>query len=71
LLVTAWIALLLASGFPENYFAGSFGSQISADAGALIAASVVFVGLLLTFVRNAVRELRPFFLPFVVLVAVE
>jgi len=71
LIVTAWVFLLFASGLPKIVLQEVYKYQVSADMGALIAGSVVFVGLVLTFVWGTVRRLCPFFVLFVVLVGVE
>ncbi len=71
LIITAWVFLILSSGLPRIILQEVFGSPVSADLGAVIAGSVVLVGLLLTFVWNDVRALRPFFTLFLVLVGVE
>jgi hypothetical protein len=71
LIVTAWVFLLFASGLPRILLQEIFDYQVSAALGAAIAATVVLLGLLLTFVWNAVRGLRAFFVLFLVLVGVE
>jgi len=71
LILTAWVFLLFASGLPRIILQEVYKYQVSTDMGALIAGSVVFVGLVLTFVWGTVRRLRPFFVLFVVLVGVE
>ncbi len=71
LIVTAWVFLLLTSGLPRIILQEIFKYQVSADLGAEMALAVVLLGIALTFIWGAVRSLRPFFILFVVLVAVE
>ncbi len=69
--VTAWVFLLLASGLPRIILQEVFNYQVSSDLGSILAGSVVLIGLLLTYVWDAVRGLRLFFGLFLVLVCVE
>lgn len=71
LTITAWIFLLLASGLPRIVLQEIFKYKVSGDLGSGIAAVVVIIGLALTFIWDAVRALRPFFVLFLVLVGVE
>jgi hypothetical protein len=71
LIITAWVFLLLTSGLPRIILQEVFKYQVSADLGAEMAMAVVLLGIALTFIWGAVRSLRPFFILFVVLVAVE
>lgn len=71
ILATAWIFLLLSSGLHRIILQEIFGFKVSPNLGALIAVMVVLAGLLLTIVWKAVRELRPFFFLFLVLVFIE
>ena len=71
LIIAAWVFLVLASGLPRVILQEVFKYQVSADLGAEMAMGVVLLGLALTFVWGAVRSLRPFFILFMVLVAVE
>jgi len=48
-----------------------FNFQVSSDLGALLAGGVVLIGLALTFILDAIRPLRSFFMLFLVLVGVE
>ena len=68
LIVTTWVFLLLASGLPRILLQEIFDYQVSASLGTAISATVVLLGLLLTFVWNAARGLRTFFVLFLVLV---
>jgi hypothetical protein len=68
---TAWIFLLLSSMLPIIILREVFHQTISEDVRSEIAASVVIVGLALTFVWEVVRPLRPFFILFLVLIGVE
>ena len=71
LIITAWTFLLLSSGLPHIILQEVFNYQVSDDLGAAIAGTGVLIGLTLTFVWEAVRRLRPFFVLFLVLVGVE
>ena len=71
LIVTAWVFLLFASSLPRIILQEVFKFQVSSDLGAILAGSVVLVGLVLTFLWSTVRPLRPFFVLFLVLVGVE
>ena len=71
MILTAWIFLLLASSLPRIILQEVFDYPVSADLGAVIAATVVLIGLILTFVWNAARGLRSFFVLFLILVGVE
>lgn len=71
ILATAWIFLLLSSGLPRIILQEIFGFKVSPNLGALIAVMVVLAGLLLTIVWKVVRELRPFFFLFLMLVFIE
>ena len=71
LIITAWIFLVLASGLPRIVLQEIFKFEVSSDLGAVIAGGVVLVGLALTFIWDAIRPLRPFFVLFLVLVGVE
>jgi membrane protease YdiL (CAAX protease family) len=68
---TAWVFLLLASGLPRIVLQEIFHYPVSGDLGSGIAAAVVFAGFALTFLWDAVRGLRSFFILFIVLVGVE
>jgi hypothetical protein len=70
-IITAWIFLLFASSLPRIILQEVFKIPVSADQGAILAGTVVLIGLLLTFVWSDVRALRPFFILFLVLIAVE
>ena len=69
LIVTAWIFLLVASGLPRIILQEVLGYQVSFNFASMIAAVVIFIGLILTLIWNEVRGLRPFFL--LVLVGIE
>ena len=71
LIVTAWLFLLLASGLPRVILQEGFGFEVSLNLSSLIAATVIFIGLTLSLVWDSVRELRQFFILFLVLVGVE
>ncbi len=71
LIIIAWVFLLLASNLPRILLQEIFKYQVSGDLGSGIAAVVVMAGFALTFVWDAVRPLRPFFILFLVLVGVE
>jgi hypothetical protein len=71
LIVTAWLFLLLASGLPRIILQEGFGFEVSLNLSSLIAATVIFIGLTLSLVWDSVRELRQFFILFLVLVGVE
>ena len=70
-LITAWVFLLLASGLPRIILQEIFKYQVSDDLQSGIAAVVVLTGFALTFIWDAVRSLRSFFVLFLVLVGVE
>ena len=71
LIITAWTFLLLASLLPRIILQEIFKVQVSADLASAIAGSVLVAGLILTFVRSAVRLLRSFFIVGLVLVGAE
>ena len=71
LIITAWTFLLLASLLPKIVLQEIFKYQVSGDLGAVIAGSVFFIGLLLSFAWRTIRGLRPFFILGLVLVAAE
>ena len=71
LIITAWTFLLLASSLPRIILQEIFKVQVSADLASAIAGSVLVAGLILTFVRSAVRLLRSFFIVGLVLVGAE
>ena len=71
LIVIAWVFLLLASGLPRILLQEIFKFEVSSDLGAVIAGGTVLVGLVLTFLWQPMRALRPFFILFLVLVGVE
>jgi len=71
LVITAWTFLLLASLLPKIILQEIFKVQVSADLGAIIAGSVLLIGLILTLIWDTVRGLRPFFIVGLVLVGVE
>jgi len=71
LLFTAWIFLLLSSGLPRIILQEVFDYPVTSDLGAIIAATVVLTGLVLTFAWSAMQRLRSFFVLFLILVAVE
>jgi len=71
LIVTAWIFLLLASGLPRIILQEVFGYQVSLNLSSFVAAFVILIGLTLTFLWSDIRELRQFFILFVILVGVE
>jgi CAAX amino terminal protease family. len=62
LIVTAWIFLLLASGLPRIILQEVFGYPVSFNSASMIAAVVIFIGLILTLIWNEIGGLRPFFL---------
>lgn len=70
-IVTAWVFLLLASMLPIIVLQEVFHQTVSSDLRSAIAAGVVIVGLILTFMWDALRSLRNFFILFLVLVGVE
>jgi len=71
LIITTWIFLLLASGLPRIILQEIFGIQVSLNIASVLAAVVLSVGLMLTYVWKNVRELRSFFILFLILVGVE
>ncbi len=71
LIITAWIFLLLASNLPRIILQEIFGVQVSLGMTSASAVVVLGVGLVLTYVWKDVRELRSFFVLFLVLVSVE
>ena len=71
MIITAWVFLLLSSTLPLIILQEVFHQTVSDDLRSAITASVVMVGLALTFLWDAVRPLRSFFILFLVLVAVE
>ena len=71
LIVTAWVFLLLASGLARIILQEVFGYEVSLNLSSLIAAIVILIGLIMTFLWSDIRELRQFFILFMVLVAAE
>ncbi len=71
IIITAWVFLLLASSIPKIILQEIFHQTISDDLRSAMAANVILVGLALTFLWNALRPLRPFFLLFLVLIWLE
>ena len=71
LIVISWVFLLLASGLPRILLQEIFKFQVSSNLGAVLAGGVVLVGFVLTFIWDAIRALRPFFVLFLVLVGAE
>jgi membrane protease YdiL (CAAX protease family) len=71
MIITAWIFLLLASSIPMIFLQEVLGQAVSANLRSAMAAAVILAGLALTFVWNAVRPLRPFFILFLVLVGAQ
>jgi hypothetical protein len=71
LVVIAWVFLLLASSIPMIFMQEVLHQSVSENLRSLMAAIVVLAGLLLTFVWNAIRPLRSFFVLFLVLVGLE
>ena len=71
LLITAWTFLLLASLLPKIILQEIFKVPVSGDLGAVIAGTVFFVGLLLSFAWSTVCGLRPFFIVGLILVGTE
>ena len=70
-LITAWIFLLLASSIPMIILREIFHKNVSADLQSAMAATAILAGLVLTFIWNAVRSLRPFFILFLFLTGIE
>lgn len=70
-LVTAWGFLLLASGLPRIILQEIFHYRVSSNLASGIPAIIILAGLTLTFIWDAVRALRPFFVVFLVLVGVD
>jgi hypothetical protein len=71
LIITAWTFLLLASILPRIILQEIFKIPVSFGLGAAIAGEVALIGLILTFIWQAVRDLRPFFILSLVLVVTE
>jgi hypothetical protein len=71
LIGTAWVFLLLASGLPRIILQEVVGYQVSLNLSSLIAAIVILIGLTMTFLWSDIRDLRQFFILFMVLVAAE
>lgn len=71
MIVTAWVFLLLASSIPTIILRELFHQNVSEDLRSSMAAIVILAGLGLTFIWNAVRSLRPFFVLFLFMVGIE
>jgi hypothetical protein len=71
LTIIAWVFLLLASQLPLIILQEVFNQEVSGDMRSAITAGVVLVGLALTYLWEAVRPLRSFFILFLILVGVE
>jgi membrane protease YdiL (CAAX protease family) len=71
IIVTAWIFLLLASSIPMVFIREVLHQTVNDDLRSAMPAVVIVVGLALTFVWNAVRSLRPFFVLFLILIGAQ
>jgi CAAX protease family protein len=71
LIITAWTFLLLASLLPRIILQEIFKIPVSAGLGTAITSGVALIGLLVTFLWQTVRDLRPFFVLSLVLVITE
>jgi membrane protease YdiL (CAAX protease family) len=71
LLVTAWVFLLLASQLPRIILQELFNYQVSNNLVFGVPAMIILIGLILTFLWDAIRALRPFFILFLVLIGIE
>jgi hypothetical protein len=71
LIVVAWLFLVLLSGLPRIVAQEIFNFTVSADLNAGIISAAALTGLVLTVFWRAVRGLRPFFVLFLALTAVE
>lgn len=71
LVITAWVFLLLASLLPLIILREIFNYPFSGDQRSMMTGFVILTGLVLTFAWKTIRPLRPFFVLFLVLVAVE
>lgn len=71
LIISAWIFLLLSSLLPIIVLQEVFHYPVSGDLRSALAGGIILTGLALTFAWSAIRPLRPFFVLFLVLVAVE
>jgi hypothetical protein len=60
--------VLLTSALPKVILQEIFGQPVSADMQAVLSLSVIFIALLATVIWQPLRQLRPFFVLFVVLV---
>jgi hypothetical protein len=60
--------VLLTSALPKVILQEIFGQPVSADKQAVLSLSVIFIALLATVIWQPLRQLRPFFVLFVVLV---
>jgi membrane protease YdiL (CAAX protease family) len=71
LLITAWVFLLLASQLPRIILQELFNYQVSNNLVFGVPAMVILIGLILTFLWDAIQALRPFFILFLVLIGIE
>lgn len=71
LIVVAWVFLLLSSGLPKIILQEVFAYQVSFNWMSGVAAVVILLGLLMTFLWNTIRPLRSFFILFLVLILTE
>ena len=71
LIIVAWVFLMLSSGLPRIILQEVFGYEVSFHWTSGIAGIVILLGLLMTFLWDAIRPLRSFFVLFLVLVVVE
>lgn len=71
LVITAWVFLLLASQVPRIILQEIFNYEVSNNLTFGVPAMVILIGLILTFLWDAIRALRPFFILFLVLIGIE
>ena len=70
-LLFAWMIVLLSSGLPKIILQEVFGQTVTTDLQAIISISVISLGLLVTLIWQPLQKLRPFFLLFLVMIAVQ
>jgi uncharacterized protein len=68
---TAWVFLILSSGLPRILLQEGFHNQVSDNLATAIPVLVLALGLMITFLWDRARSLRPFLLLSLVLVGVE
>ncbi len=71
MIVTAWVFFLLASSLPTIFMQEILDQTVPENLHALMAVSIILLGIALTFVWKTIRPLRMFFLLFLILVIAE